>query len=128
MLQSTTSLLGSVLFAASATFVILAGGCTNTRYPDLMRVTAECDMTIAEQERIYTGTGPVAPRNSARDRIINLREKQMIMAQRINVKSMPEVASKAITVAEGEARKAELVKAATERYNAALALPIPVTK
>ena len=85
-------------------------------------------MTIAEQERIYTGTGPVAPRNSARDRIINLREKQMIMAQRINVKSMPEVASKAITVAEGEARKAELVKAATERYNAALALPIPVTK
>ena len=52
----------------------------------------------------------------------------MIMAQRINVKSMPEVASKAITVAEGEARKAELVKAATERYNAALALPIPVTK
>lgn len=128
MIQSTTSLLGSAVFAIGAAFVASAGGCTNTKYPDLMRVTAECDMTIAEQEQVYTGTGPVAPRMSARDRIIRLREKQMIMAQRINVKSMPEVASKAITVAEGEARKAELVRAATDRYTAALALPVPATK
>ena len=57
--------------------------------------------------------------------IKKLREKQMIMAQRIRVESMPEVQAKTMTVEQGNAKKAELVAAATARYQQAEALPRP---
>lgn len=112
----------------SAFFLLLSllPGCTNTRYPDLMRVTAECDVVIAKQHAIYAGSGSLAPRIAAREQIISLREKQKIMAERIDVKTIPEVATNKMTTAEGEAMKSDIVKAATARYNEAAALPVPV--
>ena len=126
MIHFTTRRLAASVFTVCAALLILAPGCTNTKYPDLMKVTAECDAIIAQQEQIYGGEGSLASRIDARDRIIRLRKKQMIMAQRINVNTMPEVKNKSLTLDQGQARKAEIVKAATGRYEAAEALPMPV--
>lgn len=125
MEKSITSRTFGVALVASASLLPAVSGCTNTRYPDLMRVTAEVEETIGQQDEIYGGDGPVSARIDARERIIRLREKQMIMAQRIDVKTMPEVLGKSMTVEQAKARKSELVKSATERYDAARALPIP---
>jgi hypothetical protein len=105
--------------------MLLLAACTNTNYSDLMRVTNETDVTIAAQEKIYSSEATPSERLKARDRIVRLREKQMIMARRIAVKTMPEVQSGKMTFAEGEARKAELLAAATARYEQARAMPKP---
>jgi cytochrome c biogenesis factor len=111
------------LLAASIFFS--GASCTNRNYVDLMRVTEETDTSIASCEETYNGTGSVAERMKARDRIINLRKKQMIMATRINVSTMPAVKDKTMTPAEGQAKKTELVEAATKRYEDAKKLPVP---
>ncbi len=108
-----------------AVITAAAIGCSNTRYRDLMRVTGECDVVIANETAIYNGADSIAKRKDARNEIIELRKKQMYMAQRINVNTMPEVADKSITRKEGETKKAELVAAARKRYEEACALPVP---
>ena len=117
---------------STSSFVCLASvilcvsvACTNRNYNDLMRVTQETNGSIASLEETYNGNGSVSQRMEARDRIITLRKKQMIMAQRINVATMPEVKDKSITTEQGQAKKAELVEAATKRYEQAKALPVP---
>lgn len=105
--------------------VFVLGACQNTNYGDLMRVTGETNVSIADHEKTYASGATSAERVKARNEIIRLREKQMIMAQRINVKTMPEVKSGTMTLAEGEAKKAELVAAAMKRYEEARAMTIP---
>jgi hypothetical protein len=125
MHQRTTPIGSLAVLLGVFMFVWAGNGCTNTKYPDLMRVTAECDVTIANQMSIYNGSGALAERIAARERIVNLRKKQMIMAERIDVKTMSEVVAKTMTFEQGEAKKSELVKAAAGRYEDALKLPMP---
>ena len=114
----------AIIIVSACAFSTTAA-CTNRNYVDLMRVTDETEGSIAVLEETYNGDDSTAERVQARSRIIKLREKQMIMAKRINVATMPEVKDKSMTKAEGEAKKAELVAAATKRFEEAKALPIP---
>lgn len=107
-----------------AVLAVLAA-CDNTNYPDLMKVTAEANKSITVLEQTYEHGNPISARFAARSQIIRLREKQMIMAGRIDVQTMPEVISGRMSVADAEAKKAEIVAAATKRYNDALGMPIP---
>ena len=105
----------AIIIVSACAFSTTAA-CTNRNYVDLMRVTDETEGSIAVLEETYNGDDSTAERVQARSRIIKLREKQMIMAKRINVATMPEVKDKSMTKAEGEAKKAELVAAATKRF------------
>jgi hypothetical protein len=105
--------------------IFVLGACQNTNYGDLMRVTGEANVSIADHEKTYTSGATSGERAKARNEIVRLRQKQMIMAQRINVKTMPEVKGGTMTLAEGEAKKSELVAAATKRYEEAQAMTIP---
>ena len=118
----------SVLCGTAALTITVVGltACgTNTNYVDLMRVTGETEQRITSDEATYRADGNLSDRVRAWSDIKRLREKQMIMAQRIRVESMPEVQAKTMTVEQGNAKKAELVAAATARYQQAEALPRP---
>jgi len=125
MRKTTKSISTLALFLCVSLVQIMSSGCTNRRYPDLMRVTAECDEAIEQQMTVYNGGGLVSQRISARERIVALRRKQMIMAQRIDVKTMTEVVAQSMTYEQGEAKKADLVRIATGRYEEALKMPMP---
>jgi hypothetical protein len=107
-----------------AALTVLAS-CNNTNYPDLMKVTAEASKSIAVLEQTYQHGDSISARFSARSQIIRLREKQMIMAGRIDVQTMPEFISGKMSLAEAEAKKSEIVAAATKRYTEARGMPIP---
>ncbi len=121
---------GAVLAVSLTVSLTMAVGAltacgTNTNYVDLMRVTDETELTITTCDATYRDGTKLSDRVHAWNEIKELREKQMIMAQRIRVASMPEVVAKTMTVAEGNAKKAELVTAAKARYQEARALPRP---
>ncbi len=115
----------SCTIAFALVSISLSACGTNTNYVDLMRVTGETEVLISSEEPEYQSAAKLSDRVSAWYEIQRLREKQMIMAQRIRVASMPEVQDKTLTIAQGEAKKAELVAAATARYNEAKALKRP---
>ena len=125
MIHLTKSSISAAVLAVFVGLSPVLVGCTNTKYSDLMKVTAECDVVIDRETAVYNGNGDLPKRFTARDRIIALRERQQIMAERIDVRTMPEVMSNAMTIEQGEARKVEIVNAAIKRYNDAIALPIP---
>ncbi len=116
--------LATLVAISSVGLFVAIGGC-NTNYGDLMRVTSTVDASIASEEVDYRSGASVAERTRAREQIIKYRKKQLVMAQRIAVGSMPEVEHGAMSLAQGEAKKAEFVAAAQRRYDDALALPIP---
>ena len=112
----------AVLLAVSAPVL---SGCSITRYIDLMRVTAETDVGITKWTETYQGSGTLHARDAARQRIIDLREKQLIMAERIDPTTIPEFKNKTMTLEQAKAKKDALVVAATQRYKDAEALAYP---
>ncbi|MSR42382.1 MAG: hypothetical protein EXS10_10875 [Phycisphaerales bacterium] len=98
---------------------------TNTNYFDLMRATADAEQRILIAENEFE-VGPTwRERNPAKKLILELRQKQWVMAGRIRVTSMPEVLDKSMTKEQGNAKKAELVAAAKAKYEAAKNLSRP---
>ncbi len=116
------------IIAIAFGFAITSGGltgCTNTNYVDLMRVSAQTDETIMLAETRYADAPKVSERFTARNQIITLRQKQVYIAERINVSSMPAVKDKSMTAAQGKVQKEELIAAAQKRLVEAESLPLP---
>lgn len=100
-------------------------GCNNSNYPDLMRVTARADETIATLDATYRGTDPLSARIQARNKIVQLREWQLAVLKRINPRTMPEFESGGLNWAQADEKKKQLVDDAVKRVQEAKALPMP---
>ncbi len=125
MLHNTTISMRRHLKALLFVAAIALGACDNSRYVDLMRVTSDTEVVIHKWTETYEGSGPLHQRTSARERIVRLREKQVVLAERIDPETIPEYQNKTITLEQSRAKKDSIVAAAVQRYNDAVALPYP---
>ena len=103
-----------ILVLLLSTFLILIGGC-NRNYVDITIVSDQVDLQADTYTKEFNASQKRSERYVLKEKLIQLRKKQVVMAERIDITTMPNVAdSVSEHVSEAE-RTAQFKKAQTKK-------------
>lgn len=103
-----------ILALLLSTFIILISGC-NRNYVDITIVSDQVDLQADTYTKEFNASQKRSERYVLKEKLIQLRKKQVVMAERIDITTMPNVAdSVSEHVAEAE-RTAQFKKAQTKK-------------
>ena len=112
------------ILATAALAAALLAACDNHKYVDLMTVSKTCDAEVDGLMASYEKSTDETDRARARDRVVTLRKKQLIMMQRIDIETMPKVKTGEMTREAAAKEREALIAAAQKRFDEASALKV----
>ncbi len=112
-----------IVSVALAGALLLGTGC-NRNYDDITSVSSRLDTSVEARIKEFDASTSVPQRRALKSKIVEMRQKQVVMAERVDIDSMPGGAKDSTTRAAADAKKADMVAKAKEALAQARKLSI----